>query len=43
MLDLFGLEYPEVERPIDGTEDLGDTFEEELSDNLPEEEAEDDE
>ena len=43
MLDLFGLEYPEVERPIDGTEDLRDTFEEEFSDNLPEEEAEDDE
>ena len=43
MLDLFGLEYPEVERPIDGTEDLGDTFEEEFSDNLPEEEAKDDE
>lgn len=27
MLDLFGIEYPEVERPIDNEEDLGDTFE----------------
>lgn len=43
MLDLFGIEYPEVERPIDDTEDYGDKFEEDLSDKLPEEEPEDDE
>jgi len=34
MLDLFGIEYPEVERPIDDTEDYGDKFEEDLSDKL---------